>query len=331
MSDEHNGNVALSLGQSASVSDPSAVGFRHEAMLYRGDAEFVVRAADFVGDAVASGDPILVVVGAGKIDKLRSKLGTNASHVRFADMRDVGSNPAWIIPVWRDFVTEHAGEGRRLRGIGEPLYPERSSPELVECQRHESLLNLAFDDVPGFWLVCPYDAGALPLAVIDEARRSHPFWAQGTQRATSRDYRGLELVGAPFGDPLPEPSGDVTTMAFTYGPLRGLRRLVEDRARRCGLDDAQTADFVVACNEVATNSLRHGGGGGDLRIWDEPDALVCEIHDTGYLNLPMAGIQTPGTEARASRGLWLANHLCDLVQIRTLGGSTIVRLYKRKA
>jgi MEDS: MEthanogen/methylotroph, DcmR Sensory domain len=44
-----------------------------------------------------------------------------------------------------------------LRGIGEPLFATRSADELVECQRHEALLNLAFQDAPGFWLLCPYD------------------------------------------------------------------------------------------------------------------------------------------------------------------------------
>ncbi|MGI8873571.1 MAG: hypothetical protein ACR2KP_04455 [Egibacteraceae bacterium] len=36
----------------------------------------------------------------------------------------------------------------RLRGAGEPIWPERRPAELVECQRHESLLNVAFADGP---------------------------------------------------------------------------------------------------------------------------------------------------------------------------------------
>jgi hypothetical protein len=36
--------------------------------------------------------------------------------VRFVDMAEVGSNPVRIIPVWREFVDEHAESGVRLRG-----------------------------------------------------------------------------------------------------------------------------------------------------------------------------------------------------------------------
>ena len=77
----------------------------------------------------------------------------------FAEMDDVGTNPARIIPAWTDFVAGH--EGQAVHGIGEPIWAERSPAEVVECQRHESLLNLAFGDEVDFRLLCPYDsAGA---------------------------------------------------------------------------------------------------------------------------------------------------------------------------
>jgi hypothetical protein len=39
------------------------------------------------------------------------------------------------------------------------------------------------------------------------------------------------------------------------------------------------AALVLAVDEVATNSLRHGGGRGTLRIWRDADAVVCEVRD----------------------------------------------------
>ena len=65
-------------------------------------------------------------------------------------MAEIGANPACIIPAWRDFVDECAEAGRAIRGIGEPIWADRSPAELVECQRHESLLNLAFADTRSF-------------------------------------------------------------------------------------------------------------------------------------------------------------------------------------
>jgi len=35
----------------------------------------------------------------------------------------------------------------------------------------------------------------------------------------------------------------------------------------------------------------------------------------------------PGPGASAGRGLWLANHFCDLVQVRSFPGELVVRMY----
>ncbi|HEX2044750.1 MAG TPA: MEDS domain-containing protein, partial [Gaiellaceae bacterium] len=153
--------------------------FRHEALLYSGEDEFVARSTAFVRDGVGAGEPVLVVVSARKIDRLREALGADADSVHFADMAAVGRNPGRIIPAWQDFVARYAAPSVRLRGIGEPIFPERTPDELVECQRHESLLNVAFADATAFWLLCPYDVAALPAAVIDEVGRSHPLVVGG--------------------------------------------------------------------------------------------------------------------------------------------------------
>src|SRR3954465_8060261 len=127
--------------------------FRHEALLYAGLDEFLEGLLPFIRGGVAAGEPVLAVLDTGKIAALRAQLNGDADAVHFADMAAVGANPARIIPAWRAFVDEHATDGRPMRGIGEPIYPARGAVELVECHRHEALLNLAFDGTPGFWLV----------------------------------------------------------------------------------------------------------------------------------------------------------------------------------
>ena len=96
-------------------------GFRHEAFLYAGRDEFLDGTAAFIRDGLAAGEPTLVVVSAEKIALLRAELGADAEQVQFADMAEVGRNPARIIPAWRDFVGERSDPGRPLRGIGEPI------------------------------------------------------------------------------------------------------------------------------------------------------------------------------------------------------------------
>jgi anti-sigma regulatory factor (Ser/Thr protein kinase) len=307
----------------------TAEAFRHEAFLYAGDQGFLDGALPFVRDGLAAEEPTLVMVPAEKIDLLRSALDGDAERVLFADMAEVGRNPARIIPAWREFADENAGPGGRLRGIGEPIWADRSAQELVECQRHESLLNLAFADARGFTLLCPYDTAALPPAVIDEALCSHPFIVQDGGGGESADYRGLEAVPGPFAEPLPDPPGAAPEIAFEATTLDVMRRFVSRLAAEAGMNAPRTADLVLAANEVATNSVRHAGGQGTLRMWQEEDAVVCEVRDTGHIHQPLAGRARPADGRMGGHGLWVVNQLCDLVQLRSFSTGSLVRLHMR--
>ena len=100
--------------------------FRHEALLYAGEDQFLERTVPFLTDGVEAGEPALVVLNADRLRALRAALNGHAEGIHFADMAAVGANPACIIPAWREFVDEHSGPGRRLRGIGEPIWADRS-------------------------------------------------------------------------------------------------------------------------------------------------------------------------------------------------------------
>jgi anti-sigma regulatory factor (Ser/Thr protein kinase) len=305
--------------------------FAHEALLYDGEERFVAGVAPFIREGAAHGEPVLVVVAARKIDLLREALGGEDGRVLFVDMADVGANPARIIPVWQDFVAGHVAPGRRARGVGEPIWHGRGADELVECQRHEALLNLAFARSPAWRLLCPYDTRTLDPAVIEEALRSHPVVVQNGQPRASDRYAGLEELCAPFVDPLADPPGAVHELAFDADSLADVRRLVYWRAAAAGLGVLRTNDLVLAVNEILTNSVRHGGGAGLLRIWQDGDALVCEVRDRGRIEDPLADRRKPGAEQTGGRGLWMANQLCDLVQIRSLADGNVVRLSMRRS
>ena len=77
--------------------------------------------------------------------------------------------------------------------------------------------------------------------------------------------------------------------------------------------------------------MRHGGGRGVLRTWTRPNALVCQVTDRGEVASPLVGRRTPGTYEEDNRGLWLANQLCDLVQLRAPASGSVVRLHTRLA
>jgi anti-sigma regulatory factor (Ser/Thr protein kinase) len=243
-------------------------------------------------------------------------------------MAAVGANPARIIPAWREFVDAHAAPGRPLRGIGEPIYPERTATELVECHRHEALLNLAFADTPSFWLVCPYDTDALPADVVETARRTHPSVMAGGTAHDSPVFAGADAIAAPFADPLPAPPATARAMDVSLDALGAVRRFVAAHADAI-LSRDRAEDLLLAVNELATNTVRHGGGRGVLRIWRESGALVCEVSDAGRIEQPLAGRQRPRPGQIGGYGLWLANQLCDLVQMRAFATGGVVRLHMR--
>ena len=295
--------------------------FRHEAFFYAHPGEFLEGTASFVEAGLAAGEPVLVALAPERLELLRHALGAEAGRVRFADMHELGRNPARIIPAWRRFVDEHVGRPR-LRGVGEPIWPSRGAEELVECQRHEALLNVAFDGGRPWSLLCPYDTGALREDVLDEARRSHPFVLRGGRSASSLDYVDRPAV---FEGPLPEPGTVEGELAFDGAGLRHVRGVVSEWAISV-IGVRRAVDLVLAAHEVAANSIRHGGGSGTLRYWRDGDVAVVEVRDEGRFEALLAGRQLAPPEDEVGRGLWLAQHLCDLVQLRSSPQGSTVRL-----
>jgi anti-sigma regulatory factor (Ser/Thr protein kinase) len=274
---------------------------------------------------------VLVMVPGRKVELLRAALGADADEVSFADMTEVGANPGHIIPEWRQFATDRYVPGGRLRGIGEPIWADRSPAELVECQRHETLLNVAFADGPAMLLLCPYDTDALEPAVIEEAQRSHPLIEEHGKEHRSSQYCGLAGAAAPFDVPLPDAPASATALAFDSDNLDALRMFVMRRAELAGLPAARREDLALAVNELASNSLRHGGGRGVLRVWHAETSIVCEVLDGGRIDAPLAGREVPPADAVGGYGLWLVNQLCDLMQMRTFAGGSVVRVHMRRA
>jgi anti-sigma regulatory factor (Ser/Thr protein kinase) len=304
--------------------------FRHAALFYAGERAFVGATAAFIRDGVAAGEPTLVVVSTRKIALLRKELGTDADRVLFADMAGVGTNPAAIISAWDDFVSANAAEGLRMRGIGEPVWAGRTDAELTECLNHEALLNLAFADASGFWLVCPYDVDTLPADVVDDARRTHPLVIEDGTEIASPVYGAEEIAAAMFDEPLEDPPGSAYEVAFDQDSLPAMRAFVGELALDAGILGARRDDLLLAVNELATNSIRHGGGEGVLRVWHEGFSLVCEVSDRGRIEPPLTGRFRPPAGGLSGYGLWLVNQVCDLVQVRAAGGGNAVRMRMRR-
>ena len=314
-----------------SVSERPDIGgrnaFWHGALLYADDDDYAAGTVPFISEALSEDAPVLVAIGPDKTALLKRHLGRDHKRVTFVDMAGLGQNPARIIPAWRRFVGEHGGSGRHLWGIGEPIWAERTDDELLECQRHETLLNHAFVGGQAWSLLCPYDTNALAPSVIEEAHRSHPYVANRGVKESSKRYRGLDFGDAAFDGPLPPPPPDAAMFGFDGTLLAALRDFVEAQAIGVDFEVDQVADLVLAVNEIATNSVRYGGGAGTMLMWFDGRKLLCDVTDSGHITDPLVDREPPVADASGRRGLYLANQLCNLVQLRSSPAGTTVRLH----
>jgi anti-sigma regulatory factor (Ser/Thr protein kinase) len=294
--------------------------FHHEAFFYADADEFLAGTVPFVQAGLAADEAVLAALPAEKLELLRGALGADAAWVELVAMEEIGRNPARIISAWHDFLAANHGPERGVRGIGEPIWAGRSGPELDECRRHESLLNLAFGEGPAWPLICPYDSSRLDDEVLLAAEHNHPVLSG--ERARTAEYGTVEDT---FGGRLEEPDGDFAELVFDVDGLPAVRRLVLAEAARAGIEPGRAGDLVLATSEIANNSVHHGGGVGILQTWRSKDSLICEVRDSGRIADPLVGRKRPRLDQLTGRGLWLANQLCDLVQIRW-EGETVVRL-----
>jgi hypothetical protein len=116
-------------------------GFLHRALLYRGAAEFRAAIERYMRGGLARAEPVLIATSPGKVSWLRREFNGESPGVAFTDMTELGRNPARIIPAIRTFMDRYPG--RRIRCLGEPVWPERSAAELRETARYEALVNTA--------------------------------------------------------------------------------------------------------------------------------------------------------------------------------------------
>jgi hypothetical protein len=298
--------------------------FSHEAFPYAGAGDFVDRAAPIIARAVEAGDPVLVAIDPAKTELLQARLGPASGGVAWKDIRGIGANPARIIPLWRQFVGRHDAR-QRLLGFGEPIWPGRGPAELVEAQRHEQLLNLAFAGALNFTLLCPYDTEQLRSDVLDEAHRAHPLIAGSGGERTSVDYPGLTAITDSGLPALPEPAQAPAEFAVGTGSA-GLRDFLGRRGFAASLGAARTDDLTLAIVAVA-GTMGRPGAKSIVRVWQESGSVLAELADLRAVDDPLAGREWPPPTDGAARGLWLANQLCDLAQVRPAGMGAVVRLH----
>jgi hypothetical protein len=299
--------------------------YRHEAFLWHDRTDYTDGLGPFIAEGLVAGEPVMVATVGEHLEWLREALGPDADRVQFFDMAELGRNPAKIIPAWQKFIGTEAANSRPARGVGEPIWAGRGTEELIECQLHEALLNVAVDPMTPFWLVCPYDAEKLEQPVIDEAYRSHPVVIEADAYKGSTQYAGRAHLEVMLGSELPQLVGEPTTIPFSAKNLSRLPMFLKLEGHVSGLALKQATDLAAATHGLATGTLQRGGSGGIIRMWRQPRAVIYEVIDDTYVDDPLAGRRAPLVDS--ADALWTANQLCDLVQLRSTPAGTVVRLH----
>ncbi|MEV7075741.1 sensor histidine kinase [Streptomyces sp. NPDC093990] len=314
----------MTLPSHSDTPPPTQAGYRHELYPYAGRDEFLQGTVGFIQEALDGGEAVVVAVPEHKASLLRSEVPEDGK-VRYVDTSAVAHHPGRLIGAWQEWIGEHAAEGRPVRGIGESPWDEvRSQAQAEQLRYHEWLLNKAFADGPAWWLLCPYDTSG-ENAALEQLTRCHPQIRSGGRSTACTDYDPQ----APFDfASLSQPCDPYEEFIYASGDLQALREKISTCAEQLGLGGHRLRELHLAATEVATNSIRHGGGHGTLRTWGEERRLVCEFRDAGYISDPLAGRRRPTSTQAGGRGLWLAHQLCDLVEIRSAPDTgTTIRLH----
>lgn len=299
----------------------------HTALLYEGDRQFLDATIPFLEEGFDAGIPAMVMVPHERYDLLDSHFGASPGPLMsLVHVEDVGQNPAWIIPAFADFASPHLAEGRAVRGIGEGLHTGRTPAEVAECERHESLLDLALAGAGSYDVLCPYNVGELSPAAIAVAGRTHRHIHHDGALSASADF--VDQIHKQLGTPLSPAPGDAPIVRFHRDDAWSIRSRVATMAAEAGLDGERLEDLAVVISEALSNSVEHGGGGGEIAWWSEADRFICEIRDHGAIADPLAGRLRPAPVRGNGRGMWLMHQLCDLVQIRMLADDhKVIRLH----
>ena len=310
---------------------PARQSYRHEAFLWRDAAEFVDGLVPFIEDGLDDEEPVMVALVPEHAEWLRDHFAAGeASKVYWVDMVELGRNPAQIIPAWQGFLAHHSGYGRPARGIGEPIWVGRRSEEMLECQLHEALLNVAVDPKIPFWLLCPYDVERLDNEVLAEAYRSHPTIVGNDSYAGSPSYGGRAHADSMFHTELPPMPGQPAEMVFTLEHISHVFTFVTVEAGAAGLRSDKNVNLATAIRQLAADGLARGGTIGTIRVWDDPQAATFDIHTPAPIDDLLAGRHPPRRDPARDDPLLWANQICDLVQIRSTPSGTTVRLHNWK-
>ena len=140
--------------------------------------------------------------------------------------------------------------------------------------------------------------------------------------------------GAARHAPVAVPRVVALDQPFDRDGLHMLRSAVAAHTGRLGVSGRRAEHLVAVAHELAANAIRHGGGGGQLRLWTDGMMVYCQVSDQGPgIADPTIGTTPPDLSATRGRGMWICRQLCDDLTIDRpgCGGATVTGMLGTRA
>lgn len=311
-----------------SVSDARAreaePGFRHDAALHRGRRRLLAAAADFVRGGLEADELVMVCAPDDILERLSRE---TATAVVQPTLLDNGRSPSRSVAQWITFADRCHATGQPARLLISPAYGHRPIAVRDQEQFADALVNVGVRADTNLWVRCAFDSDHLDADRTSEVEACHPLVERDGAYEGSAGYAGLAHVRHLFAERLVDPAGPARTFVLSrHSELAAARATIREETGKTKLSTEEAEAVVLAVHEAALNALNHGGGTCHLCVWRTAARLVCEVRSSHRLRDPMAGHRLASVEDDHGRGLWLANQLCDLVEIRSGRWGTTVRI-----
>lgn len=299
--------------------------FVHQAVVYDNPQTLAGIVGPVVQVALDRGESPIVVLDPVNADALRASI-TDGSRLEVADRDDVYTRPWQTFASHVETVLGLADAGDPILVVGEPPYATCDADDAAEWLRVEAALNIALEAVDGL-MICPYRRATAGDMVMDEMVRVHPELREPDGNCVSAGYvEPMAYLDEARAAILPELGPPDWEMRFDSTNLSEVRLAVRVDVELAGLDATRVPEFAVSVNEIAANSVKHGGGRGTLRLWTHGRDIVCEVEDTGTLGQSALGMLPPDATEPTGRGLWIARQFCDTLSVVTHAGGTVTRM-----
>ncbi|MFC0437009.1 MEDS domain-containing protein [Kutzneria buriramensis] len=292
-------------------------GFLHQSCIYGSDAEFLSMAVPFVQDGLRRNEPVLVTTTSANLDLVQQALGAQASDVDYAESAYFGRRPPQRATAFQRYWTRHrpAAPSGVVRILAEPIWFGRSQREVAAWKRMEAGLNVVLADTT-IWMICPYDTRAVDAAIIRDALRTHPECVAGRRAEPCSQFVTPAEFAKRQSPPPRLPRDDAEVVRFD-GALAATRLRVLGEAERLLPSEDNAAMFAIAVGEAM--AYLHQRGIERVTAWVRLAAgrVVCTVHSAQPLNdlPPFVGFRTPALREQNGDGLWLANQICEWLDI----------------